>query len=151
MLVDVRDLEPEEWALIRHHGIPHVRAADRRRWGIDAVIQRVVHKFAAGYDAIYVSFDVDSLDARYVKGTGCPVPGGMHPAEATALLAALVSLPAFRCLEISEINPLLDEQNRVAEQVGDILHDIWPGLTGAWRLRRGRLRQEPAPTLAATA
>lgn len=40
-------------------------------------------------DAVYVSFDIDGLDAMLCPGTGTPVPGGLSFREACALLRAI--------------------------------------------------------------
>src|SRR5437879_12171222 len=37
-------------------------------------------------DAVYISFDVDSIDCGFVPGTGWPEPGGFLPREALKLL-----------------------------------------------------------------
>ena len=37
-------------------------------------------------DAVYISFDVDSVDCGFVPGTGWPEPGGFLPREALKLL-----------------------------------------------------------------
>lgn len=128
-LVDIRDLEPEEWKLLRALRLPHVTAAERARVGIDRVIATILERLRA-CDVLYVSFDVDALDATLVPGTGTPVAGGLDLADAARLLRALCTLPAFRCLEVAEINPLLDDRNAVAERVAALLAHAWPGLAG---------------------
>ncbi|MFN3198264.1 MAG: arginase [Bradymonadia bacterium] len=127
LLVDIRDLEDEEWGLIHSAGIPHVTAAERSRIGVDGVLRRARAQFA-DYDLLLVTFDVDCLDAPLVPGTGTPVKGGMSEAEALTLLEGLVALPAFRSLDICEINPLLDRENSVARRMARMLRQLWPGL-----------------------
>lgn len=137
-LIDHRDLEDEEWALIDAIELPHHPAEEVQRRGIDAVTAETVTAFA-DYDALYVTFDVDALDAPLVPGTGCPVPGGLSLDEAEHLLWALAALPQTRVIEITEINPLLDQRNSVAERITGLLARLWPAIEGAARAPAARV------------
>jgi agmatinase len=64
-----------------------------------------------GAKAVYLSFDVDSLDAGYVPGTGWPEPGGFQPREVLKLLK-LVAREGLAGMEVVEVAPQYD--------VGDI-------------------------------
>ncbi|MEC8022787.1 MAG: arginase [Myxococcota bacterium] len=125
--IDSRDLEAPEWCLIEQRGIECITAAERAQVGIKGVIERV-GDWAEGFDHIYVSFDVDALDAPLVRGTGCPVPGGLSLEEAQSLLQALCGLENLRTLEICEINPLLDDENQVARSIAELLWNMWEAL-----------------------
>ena len=72
---------------------------------------------------VYVSFDVDSLDCREISyGNGTPVENGLSENEAKAILKALMDWEKVVGLEITEINPLLDnKQNKMAETTLEIL------------------------------
>jgi len=52
---------------------------------------------------------VDSMDPSISVGTGTPVPGGFDEAEAKQLLELFADAPLVRCMEFTEINPLLDK------------------------------------------
>lgn len=69
----------------------------------------------AGCDLLYVSFDVNSLDATICKGTGTPSPGGLWADEARRLLRTLLRDQRVVCWEICEINPHLDSLHTLAE------------------------------------
>ncbi|MEM1348630.1 MAG: arginase [Myxococcota bacterium] len=122
--VDIRDLEPEEWRVLEERSIPHLTARDFDTRGVERVIDEVTAYFAE-YDALYVSFDVDSVDPQFIQGTGTPVPGGMTLEDAALLLGALVAHPAWTTLEITEINPLQDTRNQTAERLTDVLVELW--------------------------
>jgi arginase family enzyme len=66
-------------------------------------------------DLIYVTFDVDSMDATICMGTGTPSPHGIFLEEARLLNETLVRDPRVCCWEICEINPLLDVVNTTVE------------------------------------
>jgi agmatinase len=57
-----------------------------------------------GTDAVYLSFDVDSIDCGFVPGTGWPEPGGFLPREALKLLG-LVAKEGICGLEVVEVSP----------------------------------------------
>ena len=64
-----------------------------------------------GAKAVFLSFDVDSLDAGFVPGTGWPEPGGFLPREVLRLLR-LVAREGLCGMEVVEVAPQYD--------VGDI-------------------------------
>ena len=58
-------------------------------------------------DAVYVSFDIDSVDCGFVPGTGWPEPGGFLPREALRLIG-LVAAEGICGLEVVEVSPPYD-------------------------------------------
>ena len=76
---------------------------------------------------IYITFDVDSLDCDLIsRGTGTPVSKGFDPSEIIALIQGFISTGKVVCLEVCEINPLLDEKgNKMAETAFDIIDSIF--------------------------
>lgn len=58
-------------------------------------------------DAVYISFDVDSIDCGFVPGTGWPEPGGFLPREALRILG-LVAAEGICGLEVVEVSPPYD-------------------------------------------
>ncbi|HET7897437.1 MAG TPA: arginase family protein, partial [Flavisolibacter sp.] len=70
---------------------------------------------------IYVSFDVDSLDASLTRGTGTPVSNGLREREAEDLVSKLMQNRKVCCFEITEVNPTLDKENLMAEIAFNIL------------------------------
>lgn len=78
-------------------------------------------------DLIYITFDVDSLDCDLISsGTGTPVSKGFDPEEIIALIKGFMASEKVRCLELCEINPLLDEKgNKMAETAFDIIDALF--------------------------
>jgi arginase len=116
----LRDLEPQESKLIRKHKVKVFGVPELRRKGVERIALDALNALSS-CDAIYVSFDVDSLDARLSQGTGTPVPGGINEREAGKLLQNLVRNPKVCCFEMVEINPTLDKENLMAEMAFEIL------------------------------
>ena len=64
-------------------------------------------------DAVYISFDVDSLDCGFVPGTGWPEPGGFLPREALKILG-LVAAEGVCGVEVVEVSPPYDTSDITA-------------------------------------
>lgn len=116
VFIGLRDLEPAESSYIRQHQILKITPAVLRRSGIKKAIEKALLHLQH-CSALYVSFDVDSLDARLVPGTGTPVKDGLTVDEAKKILTQVLKDPRVRCFELTELNPLLDSQNQTAYRV----------------------------------
>ena len=119
----VRDTEKAEEALMLKNNIKNYSVQEVRFRGIQTCIKEAIDKLS-DCDAIYLSFDVDSLDCDYVSyGTGTPVPFGFSPEEAKTLITGFLNTNKVVCAEFTEINPLLDnKRNFMAETAFDILY-----------------------------
>lgn len=123
IFIGVRDTEKEEDHLIEKYNITNYTPELLRQIGIKDVLSQIKNDKLAECDIVYVSFDVDSLDCDAVSsGTGTPVKNGLFVNEAKELLHALVNWEKVICLEVTEINPLLDDKkNKMAETAFEIL------------------------------
>jgi agmatinase len=75
--------------------------------GMDAAIERALEVAWDGAEAVWLSFDVDCLDAAFVPGTGWPEPGGFLPREALALVQG-VAKEGLAGIEVVECSPPYD-------------------------------------------
>ena len=60
---------------------------------------------------IYVSFDIDSLDAAYVPGTGTPETCGLTPNHLRKILNYLGTFKNIEAIDLVEIAPSLDSND----------------------------------------
>jgi arginase len=120
VFIALRDYEKEEEALLKKHNIKVIPVAELRRKGVAQVVRQTLLTLSH-CDDIYVSFDVDSLDASISRGTGTPVANGLKEREAEDLLASLMQSHKICCFEITEVNPTLDKENLMAEIAFNIL------------------------------
>lgn len=90
----------------REHGITVIWLEDLWQSGTGPAIERALSTAAAG-DGIYLSFDVDSLDAAHAVGTCCPTPGGLTTREAIELVRG-VSTNGLLGVDVVETAPSLD-------------------------------------------
>ena len=120
--VDIRSLEKQEWDTLKKLKIKYFPPEYLHKKGAKKTAKEI-EKYFENYHAVYVSFDVDSLDPSISKGTGTPVKGGLTLEEAKDLLKVFTRMPNFKSLEVTEVNPLLDKENKMAEAVVDILSE----------------------------
>ncbi|MBX0334464.1 arginase [Pontibacter sp. HSC-14F20] len=116
----VRDTEEPEDYLIAKHGIKNFTYAELSQKGPEQVAAEALDRLH-DCDIIYVSFDVDSLDSKFSKGTGTPVEVGLNVEEAKLLNYHLLQDRRIVCYEMTEINPTLDTENTMAENAFEIL------------------------------
>ncbi|MCC9167149.1 arginase [Pontibacter harenae] len=116
----VRDTEEPEDFIIKENGIKNFSYAEFTAKGAKQVAAEALERLN-GCDIIYISFDVDSLDSKFSKGTGTPVEIGLTVEEAKELNHYLLQDPRVVCYEMTEINPTLDTENTMAENAFEIL------------------------------
>jgi agmatinase len=58
-----------------------------------------------GADAVWLSFDVDCLDAAFVPGTGWPEPGGFLPREVLKFIQIIADARPLAGIEVVECSP----------------------------------------------
>lgn len=121
----VRDTEPAEDMLVDTLGIRNYKVEELRFRGMQTCMQEALQQLNE-CDYIYVSFDVDSLDCDFVsRGTGTPVSKGFDPAEVESIINWLIESEKVCCLEVTEVNPLLDNRgNKMAETAFRVLDAV---------------------------
>jgi arginase len=120
VFISLRDYEKEEKYLLDKLGIKRISTKEIRSKGVEN-IARSVMRYLSDCTDIYVSFDVDCLDAGISKGTGTPVGNGLREREAEDLASKFMQNRKICCFEIAEVNPTLDKENLMAEIAFNIL------------------------------
>jgi agmatinase len=94
-------------------------------------------------DAVFLSFDIDSVDAGFVPGTGSPEPGGLLPREALKLLR-LIAREGICGMEVVEVAPPYDVSDMTAQLACRAVMDVLGTLVAEGKLgaRRGREHTE---------
>jgi agmatinase len=75
--------------------------------GIEEAAARALEIAWDGADAVWLSFDVDCLDAAFVPGTGWPEPGGFLPREVLKFIQLIAASP-LAGIEVVECSPPYD-------------------------------------------
>jgi len=113
VLLAIRAIDAQERANIVRAHVTAITMADIDRGGVAAAVERAIAVAGAG-DGIHLSLDMDSIDPEEAPGVGTPVRGGLTYREAQLAMEMLAASGRLRSLEIAEVNPILDEENRTA-------------------------------------
>jgi len=114
--------------------------------GIEKAAEAALEVAWKGAKAVYLSFDIDSVDAGFVPGTGSPEPGGFLPREALKLLR-LVAQEGLCGMEVVEVSPPYDVSDMTALLACRAVMDVLGTLVAAGKLGA---RKRPAKAAPAT-
>jgi arginase len=121
VLIGIRSVDADEKKNIKELKIPVYTMSDVDKLGIHRIINRVLKQFKEKVDHIHVSFDVDSVDPSVAPGVGTPVPGGLSYREAHLLMESIAECGCMSSLEVTEVNPILDQFNKSAEFAAELI------------------------------
>lgn len=108
VFIGIRDAEKEEWGIIKEKGIKTFEPSEIASSGIVEIVNQTF-SYLSQCDYLYVSFDADSLDPELSTGTGTPSKNGLKMDEAEYIFKAVFEHPKLRVLEITEVNPNLNQ------------------------------------------
>jgi len=86
-----------------------------------------------GCKAVYLSFDIDSIDPGFAPGTGSPEPGGLLPREALEIVR-LVAKEGLCAMEVIEIAPPYDVNDNTAQLGCRVILDALGAMVVAGKL-----------------
>jgi len=122
--IGIRSVDAGEKKLVRDVGLD---IYDMRY--IDEVgMRRAMEEALGGVDEdthVHVSFDVDFLDPDIAPGVGTTVPGGPNYREAQLVMEMIADCGRMRSLDIVELNPAYDNQNRTAKLAVDLVESLF--------------------------
>jgi len=113
VLIGVRDLDGEERRLMREAGVTVYTMTEIDHLGLARIAAETMDRLS-GLSRLHVSFDADVLDPEIAPGVGTPVPGGLTYREAHLLMELFADAGQATSLDIVEVNPILDRENRTA-------------------------------------
>jgi agmatinase len=96
-----------ELKYVRDQGITLITLEEVWERGAEAVGRRAAEVASRGTDAVYLTIDIDVMDAACAPGTGVPTPGGMTPREIIGILGCFKAVP-LKMIDIAEISPPWD-------------------------------------------
>ncbi|HET9016927.1 MAG TPA: agmatinase [Thermomicrobiaceae bacterium] len=118
---------------------------DVDRYGIDRVAEFALEIAWKNAKAVFLSFDIDSVDPAFAPGTGTPEPGGFLPREVLRLIR-LMAHEGLAGMEVVEVSPPYDVADITALLGGRVIMDVLASLVLAGRLGHMPAADEvPAP------
>lgn len=113
VLIGIRDLDSEERRLMKEAGVTVYTMKEVDRMGLPRIAEETLAKLGA-LPRLHVSLDADVLDPEIAPGVGTPVPGGLTYREAHLLMELFADSKRVTSLDLVEVNPILDRENRTA-------------------------------------
>ena len=120
----------------RERGTNVLTVTDITEMGLEAAAQYAIERATDGTDCVYISFDIDCIDAGFVPGTGWPEPGGLMPREALKLIELIVRNVPVCGLEIVEVSPPYDISDMTSLMATRVICDTMAHLVVSGQLPR---------------
>ena len=95
-------------------------SGDIHRLGAATVAEQALAHAMRGCEHLYLSIDIDAMDAGFLPGTGSIVHSGLTPYQYCAILDILAAAP-IDGLDIAELAPSLDPSGRTERIVAQML------------------------------
>jgi len=108
------DFDQAEKDLVARENLQAFSMLDLMKSGISPALQ-MIEDLAKRVDNIWVSLDLDSIDAVYAPGAGMPNKKGLTYREVSALAEHIGKYCNVVGVDVVEYNPLQDEQGKTAE------------------------------------
>ncbi len=119
--VGLRDVDPPEKETIKRLKIPAFTMSDIDYRGLGAVLDQALKIVTTGTCGFLLSFDLDVCDPDFAPGTGTKIRGGLTYREAHLVMELAYASGKMRALEITELNPLLDSDQKTAELAASLI------------------------------
>ncbi|MCZ6598697.1 MAG: arginase [Planctomycetota bacterium] len=107
VLIGIHDVDPREREVVRASGVKVFTMRDLDIIGMHGVMEEAIGIAMRGTAGFHLSFDLDGCDPR--------VAPGVTMREAHLLMEHAAESGGLLSLELTEINPILDERNTTAE------------------------------------
>lgn len=103
--------------------VPYVLAEDLQN-GPSETVRKQVETFLAQVDKVYVTIDLDVFATAYAPGVSAPSALGITPQVALPILQQIITSGKLLTLDVVELNPTLDQDNRTAKLAAGLLYQV---------------------------
>ncbi len=119
----------------RERGATVITMDDIDRYGAERIMEFALEVAWKDAKAVWLSFDIDSVDPAFAPGTGTPEPGGLTSREALRMLR-LAAREGLVGMEVVEVAPPYDVSDITALLGGRAIMDVLATLVEAGKLGR---------------
>ena len=96
---------------------------DFEELGVHKAAEMALELAWKGAKAVYLSFDIDSIDPGFAPGTGTPEPGGFTPREALEMVR-LIAREGLCGMEVVEVSPPYDVNDNTSQLACRVMLDV---------------------------
>ncbi|MDR3599466.1 MAG: arginase [Desulfosporosinus sp.] len=115
VIIGAREIDLQEQDMLHQSKITVFTMRDIDQQGMKEVVSQSIKIASQGTEGIHISFDLDVIDPEEAPGVGTPVVGGITYREAHLAMELLADSGLVSSMDIVELNPILDNQNKTAE------------------------------------
>jgi arginase len=115
VIVGLRVVDQLEKDHVRHSGVRVFTMRDIDERGLRAVMDDAIAAASSGTAGFHVSLDMDFVDPKDAPGVGTAIRGGATYREAHLAMEMICDSRGMTSMEVVEVNPVIDEQNRTAD------------------------------------
>ncbi len=113
LFIGLKDIDEAEVVFLRERSVKCITMLDIARCGLAPAIA-AIDELAKKVDTLWISMDMDSIDEAYAPGVGLPTHGGLTRREALGLAHYIGKSCRVAGLDIVEIVPAKDQENKTA-------------------------------------
>ncbi|MFL5758477.1 MAG: agmatinase family protein [Thermomicrobiales bacterium] len=125
----------------RDRGATVITVTDIERFGLERVAEMALEIAWKNAKAVFLSFDIDSVDPAFAPGTGTPEAGGLTPREAFRMLH-VVTREGLAGMEVVEVAPPYDVGDITSLLGVRVINDVLGTLVDAGKLGHRALKRE---------
>ncbi len=120
--IAARDVDPVERRRMREAGVTVFSISDIDKMGMAQVVASAIGIASnGGKNVIHISFDIDAVTPDEAPGVGTPVHSGLTVREAFLAMEMLYDSGLARALDMVEVNPILDIQNKTGGMACELI------------------------------
>ena len=108
-------MDGPERVLVKESGVRVFTMSEIDERGVASCMDDALERATTDTAGFHLSFDLDSIDPMVAPGVGTPVQGGLTFREAHLACEKAARSGKLLCLEVVELNPVLDVENRTAQ------------------------------------
>ncbi len=112
----------------RELGVEHVTAEEMAVKGLDEVTA-VLDRFHRKVDSVMVTVDADVVSSAFAPGVSAPQPLGLDPETVVRLLKHLLARGGAVSLDVAEVSPRFDSDDKTARVAALVVHALVDTLT----------------------
>ncbi len=116
-------VDGDELTLIEKMGGKIFSSGDVHELGAKEVARRAVAHATRGCESLYLSIDIDAMDAGFLPGTGSIVPSGITPRQYCQILD-VIAQENVDGIDIAEVAPSLDPSGRTERIAAHLLYRV---------------------------
>lgn len=128
-IIGARDIDVGEYEICDKYRVNLFDMPKIHENGLENIIKKAVMEVEnKKIDKLHLSIDVDSLDKKYVPGTGTPVEDGFNIEQLKFIIKNIIATKKVHSIDVVELNPRIDNNNQTANYTMEIITCILESL-----------------------